>query len=91
MQKQKSLQGTQINHLKSILGSTNTTVSEKVKKIDSYQKSQFAMPTLTGEAEKQYKDFMNGMTHKAGNFNVKGMGKVSAVADPYAGYSGLMK
>jgi hypothetical protein len=47
------------------------------------------MPTLTGEAEKQYKDFMDGMMGKAGNFNVKGMGKVSAVADPYAGYSGM--
>ena len=89
MQKQKSLQGKQINHLKSILGSTNTTVSEKVNKIEAYQKSQFTMPALTGEAAKQYKDFMNGMTGKAGNFNVKGMGKVSAVADPYAGYSGM--
>jgi hypothetical protein len=29
--------------------------------------------------------------NSANNFNVKGMGKVSAVADPYAGYSGLSK
>ena len=89
MQKQKSLQGKQINHLQSILVSTKTTANDKVNEIESYQKLQFTMPTLTGEAEKQYKDFMEGMTGKAGNFNVKGMGKVSAVADPYAGYSGM--
>ncbi|MCL4533349.1 MAG: conjugal transfer protein TraG N-terminal domain-containing protein [Deltaproteobacteria bacterium] len=89
MSKQKSLEGRQINHLKSILGNTNTTVTEKVNGIESYQKSQFTMPSLSGAVETQYKDFMDGMTSKAGNFKVKGMGKVSAVADPYAGYSGL--
>lgn len=89
MQKQKSLQGKQINHLQSILVSTKTTANDKVNEIKSYQKSQFTMPTLTGEAGKQYKNFMDGMTGKSGNFNVKGMGKVSAVADPYAGYSGM--
>ena len=89
--KQKSLQGEQINRLKSILGNTNTTVAEKVNEIETYQKSQFAMPSLSGAVEKQYKNFMDGMTSKAGNFNVKGMGKVNAVADLYAGYSGMLE
>ena len=45
------------------------------------------MPT---EIKKEYENFMNGITHKAGNFNVKGIGKVNAEADPYAGYLGLL-
>ena len=89
MQKQKSLQGKQINHLQSILVSTKTTTNDKANEIESYQKSQFTMPALDGKVGKQYKNFMDGITGKAGNFNVKGMGKVSAVADPYAGYSGM--
>ena len=88
-QKQKILQGEQINHLQSILINTNTSTPQKVNEIQKYQKTQFGINSMPAEAEKQYKNFMSGMTKPAGNFKVKGMGKVSAVADTYAGYSGL--
>ncbi len=90
LSKQKLLQGEQIDRLKSILVNTNTTASEKVSEIEKYQKSQFGINSMPTEIKKEYENFMNGITHKAGNFNVKGIGKVNAEADPYAGYLGLL-